>query len=356
MIAYDVSWIVAAVAARAMWRRRSAGMGDEPATRDELVQALRFGAPRAPSALLAQALFWADLWVLDAFASGNTLDTYAAVGRISQVILLFLTSLNLLFSPFAADLHARGHRTQLDALFKSATRWALTATAPVVIVLSIAAAQALQAFNPAFSDGATALRILLIGQLINVATGSVGFVLIMVGRTGVDLIDNILATVILVGIAIPLASNYGMNGVAVASAVSLAGVNMVRLLQVRHIVHIQPYTPLLPAPGSPGGGVRGGRSGGATRLLAGRSWWLVLFATGAAGFAAYIVLLPMSLPDGEREEIYRRTRRITKRPNVEGTPAGRCRRPAAGGRSGSPRRRPSDRVGRPSRSRRPSDG
>ena len=86
------------------------------------MHALRFGAPRAPSALLAQGLFWADLWVLDVFASGNTLDTYAAVGRISQVILLFLTSLNLLFSPFAADLHARGHRTQLDALFKSATR------------------------------------------------------------------------------------------------------------------------------------------------------------------------------------------------------------------------------------------
>lgn len=321
VIAYDVSWIVAAVAARAMWRRRSAGMGDEPATRDELVQALRFGAPRAPSALLAQALFWADLWVLDAFASGNTLDTYAAVGRISQVILLFLTSLNLLFSPFAADLHARGHRTQLDALFKSATRWALTATAPVVIVLSIAAAQALQAFNPAFSDGATALRILLIGQLINVATGSVGFVLIMVGRTGVDLIDNILATVILVGMAIPLASSYGMNGVAVASAVSLAGVNMVRLLQVRHIVHIQPYTRsylhlVVPAAACAAAALA------AHQLLAGRSWWLVLFATGAAGFAAYIVLLPMSLPAGEREEVYRRTRRITKRPNVEDTSGG----------------------------------
>ena len=129
--AYAISWLLAALWARRLWRsatrrvRRRAGVA---VSRCEA--ALRFGLPRAPSALLAQALFWTDLWVVSFYVSGADVGTYAAVGAISQVLLLFLTSVNLLFSPFAADLHARGERDQLDALFKSATRWALAATHP----------------------------------------------------------------------------------------------------------------------------------------------------------------------------------------------------------------------------------
>ena len=36
---------------------------------------------------------------------------------------------------------------------------------------------------------------MLAGQAVNVATGSVAFVLIIVGRTGLDLVDNLVAAV-----------------------------------------------------------------------------------------------------------------------------------------------------------------
>src|SRR5438067_7913537 len=239
---YDLSWLIGLLFARALWRSASTGFGDEPAGRDELRAAIRFGLPRAPSALLAQALFWADLWVVGFYVSDAQVGTSAAVGRISQVLLLFLTSVNLLFSPFAADLHARGERARLDALFKSATRWALAGTLPVVIVLFVAAADVLAAFGPRYAGGEDALRILLAGQLVNVATGSVAFVLIMVGRTGLDLVDNLFAVAVLVALAAPLSSTYGIEGAAIASAIALGGVNLLRLVQVARVVRIQPYT------------------------------------------------------------------------------------------------------------------
>ena len=307
---YDLSWLFAAVAARRLWRSASAGFGDEPATRDELRAALRFGLPRAPSALLAQALFWADLWVVGAYVSNAQVGTYAAVGRVSQVLLLFLTSVNLLFSPFAADLHARGERERLDALFKSATRWALAATLPAVIVLWVAAADVLAAFGPQYSGGETALRILLIGQLVNVATGSVAFVLIMVGRTGLDLADNALAVAALVGLAAPLSSAYGIEGAAVASAVTLGGVNLLRLAQVSRVVRIQPYTGeyarlALPAAGCLAAAVL------AHAITDSRAWWVALGTTAVAAGVAYAALLPVGLPRRERLALYRTTRRIT---------------------------------------------
>ena len=115
VLAYGASWLVASVAAWALWRREARAFSGRPATREEVRAALRYGLPRAPAALLAQAIFWADLWVLAAFEEGTELDAYSAAARISQVLLLFLTSLNLVFSPFAADLHARGERERLGS-------------------------------------------------------------------------------------------------------------------------------------------------------------------------------------------------------------------------------------------------
>ncbi len=311
--AYDLSWLGAAIAARVLWRGLAAWPGARPATRAEVRAVLRYGAPRAPSALLAQALFWGDLFVLAHFASGRTLDAYAAAARIAQLILLFLTSVNLVFSPFAADLHARGERAQLDALFKRATRWALGATLPLAIVLFVAAPQVLEAFGPGFAVGATPLRIMLLGQTVNVATGGVAFVLVMAGFTGIDLADNVLAAVVLFALAIPLAAEVGPAGAAAASAAALAAVNVVRLIQVQRLVGVQPFDADYLRLGIPAAGCA--LAAWTARAATGsHAWWVAVAATTLAGAAAYAVLLPAGLPAAERSAVAAFTRRIANRP------------------------------------------
>jgi O-antigen/teichoic acid export membrane protein len=304
VLAYDASWLLGALAAALLWRREARGFAERPATRLEVRAALRYGAPRAPAALLAQSVFWVDLWVLAAFEHGTKLDAYAAAGRVSQVLLLFLTSLNLVFSPFAADLHARGRRERLDDLFKRSTRWALAATLPILIVLFVGADDVLRAFSSRFEAGEDALRILLAGQVVNVATGSVGFILIMTGFTGLDLLDNILGVGLLVGLAVALTAAFGMEGTATAAAVSVATLNIVRLVQVRRRVGIQPYEWAYARLALPAAGA-GLAALGAHVAVAGQSWWISLAATAACGFTAYLALLPLALPANERAVLLR---------------------------------------------------
>jgi O-antigen/teichoic acid export membrane protein len=299
VLSYDCSWIAAALAARALWRREAAPYGGREASRAEVQGALRYGLPRAPAALLAQAVFWADLWVLAAFEHGNELDAYSAAARISQVLLLFLTSLSLVFSPFAADLHARGERQRLDELFKRSTRWALTATLPLLIVLFVAADDVLHAFSARFEVGENALRILLLGQTINVATGSVGFILIMTGFTGVDLVDNALGIALLVALATALTAAFGIEGTATAAAISVSSLNVLRLFQVHRRIGIQPYERtyiglIVPAAAAVLAAL------GAHAALAGQSWLLSLLATSSCGLVVYVALLPLVLPAEER--------------------------------------------------------
>jgi O-antigen/teichoic acid export membrane protein len=319
VLAYDASWLGACVAAWVLWRREARAFDDRPATREEVAAALRYGLPRAPAALLAQAIFWVDLWVLAALEQGTDVDAYAAAGRVSQVLLLFLTSLNLVFSPFAADLHARGHRERLDELFKRSTRWALAATLPLLIVLFVAAGDVLNAFSPRFEVGEGALRILLVGQAANVATGSVGFILIMTGFTGLDLLDNALGVALLAGLAAALTVGFGIEGTATAAAVSIAALNVVRLVQVRRRVGIQPYDRSylgLLAPVAAATLV----AFGAHAALTGSPWWVSLAVTALAGLAGYCAVLPLVLPGNERAAIATALARIAGQRSPGGLP------------------------------------
>jgi O-antigen/teichoic acid export membrane protein len=319
VLAYDASWAIAAVGAAVLWRREARGFAARAATGDEVRAALRYGLPRAPVALFAQSIFWADLWVLAAFEEGASLDAYAAAARVSQVLLLFLTSLSLVFSPFAADLHARGERDRLDALFKQSTRWAFAATLPLLIVLFVGAEDVLRAFSERYEVGEGALRILLIGHALNVATGSVAFVLIMTGFTRVDLVDNAVGVALLVALALGLTSALGIEGTALAAAIAVAALNVVRLVQVRDRVGIQPYDReylrlAVPAAASALAAF------GAHVALSGSPWWVSLAATAACGLVVYLALVPFALPARERAALAAALGSVTKRPSSTAGP------------------------------------
>src|SRR5439155_8049604 len=241
VLAYAMSWAVATVAAWYVWGRETASftpMAPEPGEVRELV---RYGTPRAPAAVLSQLLFWTDYFVFSRYAKGPELGVYAAAVRVAQALVLFLTAVNYMFSPFVADLHERGERDRLDGLYKALTRWGVAGTVPLLLLLIIVPGPVLRVFGGSFAAGTAALRILVIGQAVNVAVGGVGFILIMVGRTGWDLAVYASSFVLDLAVAFALAPHLGARGAAIAQAVTLVVSNAARLYLVWRFVHIQPF-------------------------------------------------------------------------------------------------------------------
>jgi O-antigen/teichoic acid export membrane protein len=313
VLAYSLSWALATVAAFYFWRKESAGWPVEAMEAGAMSKLMRYAGPRAPAALFSQLLFWTDLFVLTRYAGDAEVGVYSAALRAGQVIVLFLTSVSLMFSPYVADLHNRGETERLDRLFKTLTRWTIAATIPLFLVLTVAPDTALRIFGNDFAGGETALLILLAGQFINIATGSVGFVLIMVGRTGWDLVVYAASLALNLGLAFWLCPRYGMEGAAIANAVTFALSKWARLALVRRFVHIQPYdrdygrlvVPSLAAL--------------AAMWLVHRSmgdgWALDLLATSVAGMAVYLAAyLTIGLTPKERTGLSALAARVRKRP------------------------------------------
>jgi O-antigen/teichoic acid export membrane protein len=309
---YTLSWVVAALVAWWSWRSATATLTPQPAEPGEARALVKYGAPRAPAALLSQALFYTDLAVLAHFSPPDSPDvsTYAAAIRVAQALVLFLTAVSYMFSPFVADLYERGLRDRLNALFKQITRWTLSGTVPLLLLFMIAPSAVLHLFGGSYDAGSSWLRVLLIGQIVNVSVGAAGFILIMVGRTGWDLLVYALSFVLDLVIAIMLVPHLGPMGAALAQSSALVVSNVLRLWLVWRFVRIEPYDRYyarLLIPTAIGGAVMLA----VHALTSGPHWAFDLVATGLVGGGVYYVALVLfGLPPGEKASVLRMVSKV----------------------------------------------
>ncbi len=308
VFAYALSWVFATIVAWLFWRKESGKFSEQlPPERSEARALLRYGAPRAPAALLSQALFYTDFAVLSHKlpAGDPSLSVYAAAIRVSQALVLFLTAVSYMFSPFVADLHERGERGRLNGLFKAITRWTVAGTIPLLLLFLIAPGPVLRVFGGGYDQGTAWLRILLIGQIVNVSVGAAGFVLIMVGRTGWDLLVYATSFLLDLSVAIALVPHLGPKGAAIAQATTLVFSNALRLALVWRFVRIQPYDRhylRLAVPAAIGAVAMIG----VHSALAGPKWGLDLLGTGlVGGVVYYTAFLLFGLSPAEKGAVMR---------------------------------------------------
>jgi len=323
--AFGASWGLALLIAWYGWEKEQRRFPDAAAgegIREERTRSLlRFGALRAPATLFSQLIFWTDFFVLSMLWSGRGAEgaaaagVYGAVLRAGQSLFLFLTSVSLTFSPFVADLHHRGEREHLDRLYKQVTRWTLGATIPVLLALAILPEPVLRIFGAEFTGGEAALRILIVGMIVPVMVGTVGFILIMAGRTGWDLLVYVAAFGVDVAVALWLArpESLGIRGAAVAQATTLTFSAIARLMLVRRFLGIWPFDRdflRLVVPTASGALAMAV----AHAAMPGERWLLDLVVSSAAGTALYTaVLLATGLVPSERRALVRMVGKVLGR-------------------------------------------
>jgi hypothetical protein len=152
-------------------------------------------------------------------------------------------------------------------------------------------------------------------MIVPVMVGTVGFILIMAGRTGWDLLVYIGGFAIDVTIALALARPdvLGIRGAAIAQAVTLTFSAVARLLLVRRFLGIWPFEAAhlrLIVPTAIGALVMAGLH----ELLPEASWLLNLVLSAGVGTAVYAaVVFAIGLAPGERDSALRLVGKLTGR-------------------------------------------
>lgn len=167
---------------------------------------------------------------------------YSVAAGVVAYVSLVLTSINQVFSPMIADLHARGDYPMLGRLYRALTKWVLGLTLPLAITLIAFARPFMRIFGHDFEAGWPILIIGTGGQLVNCAVGSVGLLLWMSGNQRVLLKVQALMAAFMIVANIALIPIWGIVGAAVAAAATNAGTNVLNLLAVRRVLGLSPFS------------------------------------------------------------------------------------------------------------------
>lgn len=227
----SASW-ASVIFALVIWNRRVPGVWREPG-KFETGLLLRTSAPLLMAAGMNLVIGWTDILVLGLWSDSKEVGIYGISRALAGLTNFVLNAVNSVTAPQFARLHAQGQSAVMARLAQQSTFWMLLAVAPAVLVFLLAPEALLQLFGPAFKDGAWVLRILTIGQLVNVGTGSVGYLLMMTGYE--RLLRNIAmlsAAANVVGMVI-LVPAYGAVGAALSMASCVAFMKLACWLMVR---------------------------------------------------------------------------------------------------------------------------
>ncbi len=207
----------------------------------QTAQLARFSVPMFLIGISYFLLTYTDRIMLGYFRKASDVGVYNAATVIALQMTIFLGAFISIFSPMVSDLHNRGNRKELESLFTTTTKWILSLTLPLFIILMIFSKSIMLIFGPKFIGGWIVLIILALAQLVNVGTGPVGMFLQMTGRQDIDCMNGIILLLLNIGLNGWLIPIYGTLGAAIATGVSLILVHIARLVQVVMIFKMIPY-------------------------------------------------------------------------------------------------------------------
>lgn len=164
----------------------------------------------------------ADIVMVGAILGDRAAGLYGAAAKTASLVGLILIAVNAIGAPTLSVLFAQDRHKDLQELASAIAAWAFWPSCLLSIILATCAPLVLTTFGPAFASAEWPLRVLLVGQIVNAAAGSVGWLMLLSGRQNVAAWVYgwvALIHVVLLAVVIPV---FGTVGAAAATTLTMS--------------------------------------------------------------------------------------------------------------------------------------
>jgi O-antigen/teichoic acid export membrane protein len=168
-----------------------------------------------------------------AYLESSLVAQLAVAQRTAMLASFVLIAINFVVAPRFAALYRKNEKEELASLAKKSVTLTSLVALPILGLMFFFPEVIMRLFGNDFASGANLLRVLAVGQFINVVTGSVGFLLSMTGHErdlrNITMLSGSIALVL----AWVLTSNFGVMGAATGTAIAVATQNLVAVYYVK---------------------------------------------------------------------------------------------------------------------------
>jgi O-antigen/teichoic acid export membrane protein len=236
VLLYFTTAALSAVIAWLVYRRKLRGWPTAEAT--PVQPMLRQGAQISFIVLSRMLLDWLVLVTLSASYSTFQVGQFRTAWQIAAVIFLLVTTFDTVAGPRIAAAYRVRDIATIRQIMRQQVGLMTIISAPLFVVTLGFPEWVLGLFGPDFVGGATALRILSLGQLVNILAGPIGVVLLMTGNERQSLYVSVISLAMLALCCLTLIPRYGLIGAALTTALIIAMRTIISFVMVRRLLRI----------------------------------------------------------------------------------------------------------------------
>jgi len=166
---------------------------------------------------------------------------YGAAIKFGPFIAMPLGTFNTIFAPTIAELHSKGEKQKLEEMFKIVTKWSITFSLPIFLVVVLFSPYLLGLSGQGYIDAWPLAIAFSIGSMVSAGTGAVGAMLLMTGQNKLSFLNSIVAVIVNLVLGIVLTPRFGAIGTALSTGLAICVNNVMRLTQVYLRLKMQPY-------------------------------------------------------------------------------------------------------------------
>ncbi len=170
------------------------------------------------------------VFILPYISSTEEIGLFGIAFRLVMLSTTILVSLSALFGPRFVNHYKENNIQKLKQELHHSQCYSLAAYLPFFILFMVFPDFILSFFGEEFLQAKNILLILAIAQLVNSATGLVGYFLIMIHQEKSELGAILLSFIIMLPLMIILGNEYGIIGITTAYALGIAFKNILSLL------------------------------------------------------------------------------------------------------------------------------
>ena len=179
---------------------------------------------------------WLLLLIINERASSAEVGQYRVAWQIVSVVAMVVATFETVAGPQIAAAYGVQDLVAIRRIYRQSVRVMLALSSPLFIVLFAVPELILGLFGPEFASAATPLRILAFGQLLNIATGPLGAVIIMTGHERWSLRMSGWSLLLIAVLGAVLIPRYGIIGAALTSSGNILFRNLFGGYIVRNII------------------------------------------------------------------------------------------------------------------------
>jgi len=202
-----------------------------------------FSLPLLGTVMLQTIILWTDTLMLGSFMSSANVGVYNVSTDLARFISFPLNALLFIYMPVIAGLYAKRNFNEIKINFSIITKWLCSATLPLFILMFLFSESIIEIlYGSNYVSGATALRILSLGVIINNFVGPCGVTIVAMGRPRFIMFATLFTAMLNIILNVVLIPFYGIIGAAIASGISIISINLIKSWKLYSISGAHPLS------------------------------------------------------------------------------------------------------------------